>query len=67
MSIETPDQLLVLETAGFPVDAITPEQRAVFASLSTDEVNLLIEIRGRLDAVAPEVQAHTDIAGAGLF
>ena len=60
-------QLSVLAAAGFPIDAITPEQRAVFSSLSEDEVSLLIDLRARLDAAEPEVLAHTDVAGGGMF
>ncbi|HEV2888225.1 MAG TPA: aroma-sacti cluster domain-containing protein [Jatrophihabitans sp.] len=61
------DQLTALAAAGFPIDSITQEQRAVYSSLSEDEVTLLIDLRARLDAVEPEVQAHTDIAGSGMF
>lgn len=61
------DQLTALAAAGFPIDSITQEQRVVFSSLSEDEVTLLIDLRARLDAVEPEVQAHADIAGGGMF
>ncbi|MDQ2838858.1 MAG: hypothetical protein M3Y42_20690 [Actinomycetota bacterium] len=67
MTLQHEDPLAALEAAGFPIEAITDEQRAVFADLSADEVALLIDLRSRLDAVEPEVQAHTDIAGGGLF
>jgi len=67
MSTMQNDQLAALEAAGFPIHAITEEQRAVFATLSEEEVALLVDLRARLDAVEPEVQAHTDVAGGGLF
>ncbi len=61
------DQLSALAAAGFPIDSITDDQREVFSTLSPEEVSLLIDLRARLDAVEPEVQAHTDVAGGGLF
>jgi hypothetical protein len=61
------DQLAALEAAGFPIGSISEEQRAVYSSLSEQEVALLIDLRSRLDAAEPEVQAHTDIAGSGMF
>jgi hypothetical protein len=61
------DQLTALAAAGFPIDSVTQEQRAVFSSLSEDEVTLLIDLRARFDAVEPEVLAHTDLAGGGMF
>ena len=66
MSTPQSDPLAALDAAGFPLQAITEEQRAVFATLSPEEVALLIDLRARLDAVEPEVQAHT-VAGAGMF
>lgn len=67
MTMYEQDPLAALEAAGFPIDRITEDQRAVFGTLSDDEVALLIGIRSRLDAVEPEVLAHTDVAGGGLF
>lgn len=61
------EQLAALEAAGFPIDSISQEQRAVFSTLTDEEVRLLIDLRTRLDAVEPEVLAHTDIAGSGMF
>jgi hypothetical protein len=61
------EQLAALEAAGFPIASITQEQRAVFSTLTEEEVRLLIDLRTRLDAVEPEVMAHTDIAGSGMF
>jgi hypothetical protein len=59
--------LSALAAAGFPVDTFTDEQCAVFAELTGDELELIIDIKGRLDAVEPEVQAHAAVAGAALF
>ncbi|MCA6091838.1 hypothetical protein LE181_06620 [Streptomyces sp. SCA3-4] len=64
---DTWDALGALEAAGFPVTAFTDEQREVFARLTAGEVTLLADLRSRLDAVEPEVQAHNVIAGAALF
>jgi hypothetical protein len=66
MSTPQPDPITALTAAGFPLEAVTDEQRSVFATLSAEEVALLIDLRARLDAVEPEVQAHT-VAGAGMF
>ncbi|MET8945804.1 aroma-sacti cluster domain-containing protein [Streptomyces sp. NPDC004542] len=59
--------LRALEEAGFPVHAFTGQQRAVFGALSPDELELVLDLKARLDAVEPEVQAHTVVAGAALF
>jgi hypothetical protein len=59
--------LETLAAAGFNVDALSDEQLEVVAALTAEELALLIEIRGRLDAAAPEVQAHADVAGGALF
>lgn len=63
----TETALRALEQAGFPVGAFTDEQRAVFASLTPQELELILDLKTRLDAVEPEVQAHTVVAGAALF
>ncbi|MEV6246038.1 aroma-sacti cluster domain-containing protein [Streptomyces sp. NPDC051742] len=56
-----------LVAAGFDVDALTEEQHEVLRTLTPGELALLVDIRGRLDAAAPEVQAHADVAGGALF
>lgn len=56
-----------LADAGFTVDALSDEQHAVLRTLTPEELSLLIDIRGRLDEAAPEVQAHADVAGGALF
>jgi DNA-binding CsgD family transcriptional regulator len=53
------DSLAALRAAGNPVDLLTEEQQAVFASLSEDEVALLNSIKMRLDSLEEsEVMAH---------
>ncbi|WP_258050320.1 aroma-sacti cluster domain-containing protein [Streptomyces finlayi] len=56
-----------LADAGFEVDALSEEQHEVLGALTREELALLVDIRGRLDAAAPEVQAHADVAGGALF
>lgn len=56
-----------LHAAGFPVDLLTDEQRLVLSELTTEELTLLLDVKSRLDAVGPEVQAHGEIAGGALF
>ncbi|MGW4220006.1 aroma-sacti cluster domain-containing protein [Streptomyces bacillaris] len=56
-----------LHAAGFPVDLLTDEQRLVLGELTTEELTLLLDVKSRLDAVGPEVQAHGEIAGGALF
>jgi acyl transferase domain-containing protein len=59
--------LRALADAGFPIDTFTDEQCAVFAGLTTTELDLILDIKRQLDAVEPEVQAHAVVAGAALF
>ncbi|MBW5483978.1 aroma-sacti cluster domain-containing protein [Streptomyces sp. NPDC001586] len=56
-----------LTAAGFDLDALSEEQYEVLRALAPEELALLVDIRGRLDAAAPEVQAHADVAGGALF
>ncbi|CAM3514701.1 aroma-sacti cluster domain-containing protein [Kibdelosporangium persicum] len=67
MTTEPDATLRALADAGFPIDTFTEEQRAVFAGLSAAELELILDIKRRLDAVEPEVQAHAVVAGAALF
>ena len=62
-----PDRLAVLYGAGFAVDLLTDEQRQVLDELAPEELAVLLDIKTRLDAVGPEVQAHGEIAGGALF
>jgi hypothetical protein len=64
---EPRDTLAELRAHGFPVSAIPLEQLEVLCSLSDTEFELLLDIKMRLDEAAPEVQAHSEIAGAALF
>jgi hypothetical protein len=64
---DSPEPLAALRLAGFPVDVMPEEQLAVLAALSTAEVDLLVDLKHKLDAAEPEVQAHVTVAGAGLF
>lgn len=56
-----------LEAAGFDTTLLNDEQRAVLLDLADEEFALLVDIKARIDEAAPEVQAHTEIAGAMLF
>ena len=56
-----------LRAAGFAVDALTEEQLEVLSALSPHELDVLEDIKGRLDTVEPEVRAHGEIAGGALF
>ncbi|MFG2765457.1 aroma-sacti cluster domain-containing protein [Streptomyces rubiginosohelvolus] len=64
---ERPPLPHVLYEAGFPVDLLTEEQREVLSGLTPQELALLLDVKSRLDAVGPEVQAHGEIAGGALF
>ncbi|MGE7384324.1 aroma-sacti cluster domain-containing protein [Streptomyces sp. NPDC004126] len=56
-----------LTDAGFDTDRLSEDQLEVLRALAPEELALLVDIRGRLDAAAPEVQAHADVAGGALF
>ncbi|WP_031089474.1 aroma-sacti cluster domain-containing protein [Streptomyces sp. NRRL WC-3549] len=56
-----------LYEAGLPVDLLSDEQRLVLSRLTPHELEVLLDIKSRLDAVEPEVQAHGEIAGGALF
>ncbi|MEW2065439.1 aroma-sacti cluster domain-containing protein [Streptomyces sp. NPDC007346] len=64
---EQPPTEALLHEAGFPVDLLTEEQRQVLDELTPQELTLLLDVKSRLDAVGPEVQAHGEIAGGALF
>jgi hypothetical protein len=64
---DDPTVLDRLQLAGFSVDTLTDEQREVLMALTPYELDLLVDIKGRLDEVGPEVQAHSEIAGGALF
>ncbi|WP_035844821.1 aroma-sacti cluster domain-containing protein [Kitasatospora azatica] len=52
-----------LRASGFPIEDLTPEQRAVLAVLTAEELAVLTEVKHRLDEVAPEVVAHQMVGG----
>jgi hypothetical protein len=56
-----------LEAHGLDVRRLPAEQQDVLRALTPAELALLVEIRSRLDEVTPDVQAHSEIAGAALF
>ncbi|MFI8865738.1 aroma-sacti cluster domain-containing protein [Streptomyces sp. NPDC053707] len=64
---ERPPLSDALYEAGLPVDMLTDEQRLVLSELTEEELAVLLDIKSRLDAVEPEVQAHGEIAGGALF
>jgi hypothetical protein len=49
------DALEALRAAGNPVDSLSEAQRAVFASLTEEEVEVLNSIKRRLDAIDGDV------------
>ncbi|MFD6653766.1 aroma-sacti cluster domain-containing protein [Streptomyces parvus] len=64
---ERPPLPHALYEAGFPVDLLTEEQVEVLSGLTPEELAVLLDVKSRLDAVGPEVQAHGEIAGGALF
>jgi MFS family permease len=61
------DDLDVLKSAGFNLDALSPEQVEAVGNLSRDELETLAAIRGKLNA-EPEVSGHARaVAGDGNF
>jgi hypothetical protein len=56
-----------LEAHGFAVRQLPVEQQDVLRNLTASEFALLVEIKARLDEVGPEVEAHSEVAGAALF
>jgi hypothetical protein len=52
------DPLAALREAGFPVDQMSPEQRAVLGGLTAEETEVLISVEQRLRAAEGEVVAH---------
>jgi hypothetical protein len=49
-----------------PLDSIPESQKAVLVDLSDTEIGILTSIKTRLDAAAPDVQAHSTSEG-GIF
>jgi hypothetical protein len=73
MSIPEPDRADpdrtqdLLEQAGFALHALTEEQQEVMRGISEQELELLLDLKTRLDLVGPEVEAHSEFAGGALF
>jgi len=61
------DPLVVLEAHGLDLAGLTDEQRQVLRDLSTEELELVLDLKSRLDEAGAEVQAHSEIAGGALF
>ena len=59
--------LAELEAHGIEVAALTAAQQEGLRDLTDEELTLLADIKARLDESGPEVQAHSEIAGAALF
>ena len=60
-------EMLIDEIRRTPAKVLTEEQREVLSGLTPQELALLLDVKSRLDAVGPEVQAHGEIAGGALF
>jgi hypothetical protein len=56
-----------LEAHGLNVRRLPAEQQEVLRDLTPDELSLLIDIKARLDEAGPDVEAHSEVAGAALF
>ena len=52
---------------GLDVDYATEEQLAVLASLSEEELALLVQVKRRLDEAGSDVEAHGIEGGALLW
>ncbi|MFJ7157835.1 aroma-sacti cluster domain-containing protein [Streptomyces sp. NPDC101118] len=52
------DALNALREAGHPVDLLAVEQRSVLSELSEAEVQVLNKVKGRLEAVAADVEGQ---------
>ena len=57
-----------LAGVGFPLSGLPPEQLRALSELTEDEVAVLIDIRQRLAAAGPDVEAHSgEVIGAIFF
>ncbi|MEW1844645.1 aroma-sacti cluster domain-containing protein [Nonomuraea angiospora] len=52
-----------LADLGFDLELATPEQRAVLQSLSQEEIELLADVKSRLEEAAGDVEGHMDGGG----
>jgi hypothetical protein len=60
------DALQALRDAGTPVDQLSDEQKAVVASLTPHEVEILTDIQRRVAEAGADVEGQT-VVGIGLF
>jgi hypothetical protein len=56
-----------LRSAGFDLSQFDDEQLEVLATLSTDEVSVLLDISERIGEVGPEVEAHGEMREPGAI
>jgi len=56
-----------LTAAGISVGSLTQDQLDVLLGLGPQELDILLDIKCRLDEAGPEVQAHSEVAGGALF
>jgi hypothetical protein len=55
------DKLARLAEAGFSVSTTTRAQRDVLASLSDEEIGLLMDVKRRIEAVSGDVEGHATV------
>jgi hypothetical protein len=60
-------QLERLEALGVDLDGLDEPQRMILASLSAEEVDILVALRMRLDEAAGDVEAHQFGESGGAF
>lgn len=65
MTVPGDDALALLFEAGFPLDTLSAQEREVISSLSNQEVTLLLALKERFEAAAPEVEPHSGGVYAG--
>jgi hypothetical protein len=56
-----------LSQAGISVDDASADERAVYASLSEEEVAVLTGLKTRLAAANSDVEAHEDVTGGNFW
>lgn len=64
------DALAQLRTMGFPLQSLTEEELDALRGLTSEEIEVLVEVHNRMVAAGPEVQAHgtpTPMTIGGLF
>ncbi|HEV2344266.1 MAG TPA: aroma-sacti cluster domain-containing protein [Actinocrinis sp.] len=60
------DAIEALAQAGIPVQDVSEDERAVYASLSEEEVAVLSGLKARLTAANGDVEAH-ELSNGGNF